>query len=86
MKKDLWKVSPEEAKNKVLIAFEFALVMTEVAKKMNIEITKELVEIAEDILLKEMVLGDHVYFSKEMQNLVTAVFGTYEESKNNETK
>jgi len=81
MKNDSWKVSPEEAKNKVLIAFEFALVVTEVAKKMNIEVTKELVETAEDILVKEMELGDSTYFAKEMQNLATAVFGTYQEKK-----
>lgn len=81
MKKDLWKVSPEEAKNKVLMAFEFALVVTEVAREMNIEITKELVKTAEDILLKEMVLGDSTYFAKEMQNLTMAVFGSIEEKK-----
>jgi hypothetical protein len=81
MKNDSWKVSPEEAKNKVLMAFEFAIVVTEVARKMDIEITKELVETAEDILVKEMELGDSTYFAKEMQNLATAVFGTYQEKK-----
>lgn len=83
MKKGLLKVSPEEVKNKILLGFEFGLIISEVAKTLNIEVTQELSIIAEDILLKEMELGDHNYFAKEMQNITSAVFGTYEEQKKN---
>ena len=79
MKKDLWKVSPEEARSRMMIGFEFAICIADVAKSMNIELTKELITIAEDVLEKEITSGT-VSFSGNMQMLALAVFGSYEES------
>lgn len=79
MKKDSWKVSPEEARSRAMLGFEFAVCISEVAKSMDIPLTKELIVIAEDIFEKEVANGAK-NFAGQMQVLALAVFGTYEES------
>ncbi len=80
MKKDSWKVSPEEARIRSMLSFEFGICIADVAKNMNIELTKELIETAEEILEKEIPAGSK-QFSGQMQVLALAVFGTYEEKQ-----
>lgn len=59
---------------KLTLAFEFAVIISETAKSMNVELTKEIVERAEKILLEEFNSRSAQEIANSMQGLALAVF------------
>ncbi len=58
---------------KVLLAFEFAIVLSDAANQLKIEMTREIVKRAEDLLKKEMEKGTAEDFACQMGVFVLAV-------------
>lgn len=61
------------SKKKLLLSFEFAVVLSDVAKQMNIDMTQDIVMRAEELLLKELGHGSADKFACDMQVFVLAV-------------
>jgi hypothetical protein len=60
-------------KKKVLMAFEFGVVISDVAKQLNVEITPEMVKKAEKLLLNEYRNGTAEKFACNMIAYTLAV-------------
>lgn len=65
----IWQLT----KRKKLLAFEFGIVLSDVAKQLDIEITKEIVERAEIVLEKELAHNSAEQFACNMNVLVLAI-------------
>lgn len=61
-------------KKKVLLALEFGLAISEVAKKMEVELTKEIVERAENIFLSELKTRSDQQIANDFTALILASF------------
>jgi hypothetical protein len=61
-------------KKKVLLALEFGLAISEVAKKMEVELTKEIVERAENIFLNEIETRGEQQIANDFTALILASF------------
>lgn len=61
-------------KQKLLMAFEFGINISEVAKEMKIEVTPEMVKRAENILLEECRTNTAKHFACNMISYTLAVF------------
>lgn len=57
---------------KAVLSLEFGVALSEVAKELNMEMTREIVLRAEKILANEMRLGDAERFACNMHSLVLA--------------
>lgn len=59
---------------KLLLAFEYGAVLSDVAKKMNVELTPEMINRAEDIVKKEFTSKNPERLAIEMMPNILAVF------------
>ena len=66
-----WSTYDEQ--KKILLAFEFAIVLSDAAHQLKIEMTKEIVLKAEEILKSELVKKSPESFSCQMNGLALAV-------------
>lgn len=69
---------------KLRLAFEFGVIMSEVAKGMNMELTPEMVARAEEILLNESKTKSATQFAGEMNACALAAFEP-KETKSDDT-
>lgn len=60
-------------KKKAFLAFEFAIVLSDVASQMKIEMTKEIVIRAENLLEKELGYRSAEHFSCNMNVYILAI-------------
>lgn len=67
-----WSLNPF-SKKKTLLAFEFGIVLSNVAKQLNIEVTPEIVAQAEKILEKELIYRSSQQFACNMNVYILAV-------------
>lgn len=65
---------PFHSNKKLLLAFEFGLVMAKVAQDQGVELTRELSERAEEIILNEFQQKGAQKLSTEMHQNILAVF------------
>lgn len=61
------------SKAKALLAFEFAIVLSDVAHELKLEVTPEIVKKAEDLLVEELGRGSSEKFAASMNVYVLAV-------------
>lgn len=64
------------SEQKLLLAFEYGLVISEVARQQNIEVTKELSERSEKMLLNEFSKKKGQILSLEMLPNILSIFET----------
>ena len=67
-------------KKKLLMAFEFGITISEVAKEMKVEVTPEMVYRAEEILLQECRHSTAESFACNMTGYALAVFEPKEDN------
>jgi NOL1/NOP2/fmu family ribosome biogenesis protein len=65
---------PLFGKKKLITSFEYGLNIAKVAKDNNIELTKELVERAEKMIINELSCKNYKIVNKEMIPNILAVF------------
>jgi hypothetical protein len=65
---------PLHSNKKLLLAFEFGLVMAKVAQEQKVELTQELSERAEEIILNEFQRKGSEKLALEMHQNILAVF------------
>lgn len=63
-------------KKKTLLAFEYGLIISHTAKEHNVELTPELVERAEEMLLNEFAEKDPTQLSVDMMANIMSIFET----------
>jgi hypothetical protein len=63
-------------KQKLLLAFEYGLVLSDVAKQKGVELTPEIVKRAEDLLEKEFKANTASYNATHMVPNLLAIFET----------
>ncbi len=68
------KKESTDGKEKLLLAFEFGIVISEVAKNMKQDLTPKIVKKSEEILAAEMDKGSAKDFACQMQILALAAF------------
>lgn len=61
---------------KLLLAFEYGTILSETAKKMNIELTPEIMERAEKIIVSEFKSNTPTKLSTDMVPIILAIFET----------
>jgi len=71
LKNDFYWVRYNE--QKAILAFEFAVILSEVAKQLNIEMTREIVMKGEEVLVNEMRNETAQSFACKMNSLALAV-------------
>ena len=71
LKDDFYWVRYNE--QKAILAFEFAVILSEAAKQLNIEMTREIVMKGEEVLVNEMRNGSAQSFACKMNSLALAV-------------
>lgn len=62
--------------NKFLLAFEYGLTISEVARKENIELSPKMIEAAEKMLLNEANSGDETRMAVQMIPNILSIFET----------
>lgn len=63
-------------KKKLLLAFEYGLVISHVAKEHGVELTPELVDRAEEMIMNEFANGDPTRISVDMIPNIMSIFET----------
>lgn len=67
---------PLFGKKKLLLAFEYGLVIDLVAKEHNVEVSKELIKKVEDIILQEFTENTSTHLAVQMVPNILSAFET----------
>ncbi len=74
---------PIHSNKKLLLAFEFGMAVSEIAKEQRVEMTPEIVKRAEDIILNESLTRNASQIAGAWQGLLLAVFEPKEKDASN---
>jgi len=67
---------PLHSNKKLLLAFEWGVILADVAKKHKVKLTPEIIKRAEDIILKEFKEKSPSKLAGEMEIIILSIFET----------